>query len=65
MASGCDHIAHVRTQMPYAIAVGVLAMLLGDIPSAFGLSPWISLLVAAVIIVFVVLRFGRRAEAAT
>ncbi len=64
MASGCDHIAHVRTQMPYAIAVGVLAMLLGDIPSAYGLSPWISLAVAAPIIVFVVIRFGKRPEPA-
>ena len=64
MASGCDHIAHVRTQMPYALAVGVLAMLLGDIPSAYGLSPWISLLVAGAIIVFAVIRFGRRPEPA-
>jgi len=64
MASGCDHIAHVRTQMPYAMGIGVLAMLLGDIPSAYGLSPWISLAVATAIIVFVVIRFGKRAEAA-
>ena len=64
MASGCDHIAHVRTQMPYALAVGVLAMLLGNLPSAYGLSPWISLVVCAAIIVLVVVRFGRRAEAA-
>ncbi len=64
MASGCDHIAHVRTQMPYAVGIGVLGMLLGDIPSAYGLSPWISLAVASVIIVFVVMRFGKRTEAA-
>jgi Na+/H+ antiporter NhaC len=64
MASGCDHIAHVRTQMPYAIAVGTLGMLLGNIPSAYGLSPWISLAVGAVIVVFVVMRFGKRTEAA-
>jgi Na+/H+ antiporter NhaC len=64
MASGCDHIAHVRTQMPYAAGIGVLAMLLGDIPSAYGLSPWISLLVGAAIIVVVVFRFGKRPEAA-
>jgi len=38
MASGCDHIAHVRTQMPYAIGIGVLGMLPGDIPTAYGLS---------------------------
>jgi Na+/H+ antiporter NhaC len=64
MASGCDHIAHVRTQMPYAIGIGLLGMLLGDIPSAYGLSPWVSLAVAAAIIVFVVVRFGKRPEPA-
>ena len=64
MASGCDHIAHVRTQMPYALAIGVLGMALGDIPSAFGLSPWLCLAVAAAIIVFVVVRFGKPVEAA-
>jgi Na+/H+ antiporter NhaC len=64
MASGCDHIAHVRTQMPYAVGVGVLAMLLGDIPSAYGLSPWISLVVAGAIIVLAVTRFGKRPQAA-
>jgi Na+/H+ antiporter NhaC len=64
MASGCDHIAHVRTQMPYALSIGVLAMLLGDIPSAYGLSPWICLTAAAAIIVFVVVRFGKRPQPA-
>ena len=28
MASGCDHIEHVRTQMPYALIVAVIASLL-------------------------------------
>jgi ABC-type Fe3+-siderophore transport system permease subunit len=43
MASGCDHIDHVRTQLPYAIVVGVITMLFGDILTAYGLSPYISL----------------------
>ncbi|MBZ0113381.1 MAG: Na+/H+ antiporter NhaC family protein [Thermoanaerobaculia bacterium] len=51
MASGCDHIAHVKTQMPYALGVGFLGMLVGDIPTAFGLSPWVSLLVGTAVIV--------------
>ena len=36
MASGCDHIAHVRTQMPYAVAIGALAMALGNIGPGLG-----------------------------
>lgn len=44
MASGCDHIDHVRTQLPYAILVAIVGMLVGDIPTAFGISPYISIL---------------------
>lgn len=44
MASKCDHIAHVKTQLPYAIVVGVVSLLLGDLPTAFGLSPYISII---------------------
>ncbi|MEE8278354.1 MAG: Na+/H+ antiporter NhaC family protein, partial [Thermoanaerobaculia bacterium] len=61
-ASGCDHIAHVRTQMPYALAIGVLGMLVGDIPTAYGLHPGISLLVGTVVIVVGVRWLGRRSE---
>ncbi len=59
MASGCDHIAHVRTQAPYAIAAGVVAMLVGDIPAAYGLSPWISLLLGSALLVGLVLWRGK------
>ena len=45
MASGCDHIDHVRTQLTYAITVGIVTMLIGDILTAFGLSPIIALII--------------------
>ncbi|MBR9989771.1 MAG: Na+/H+ antiporter NhaC family protein [Gemmatimonadetes bacterium] len=62
MASGCDHIDHVRTQLPYALAVGAVAMLVGDIPTSFGLHPAISLPLGLVIL-YLLLRFiGRRAD---
>ena len=32
LASSCDHIDHVRTQLPYALTVGGVALLLGDDP---------------------------------
>lgn len=50
MATGCDHIAHVRTQLPYALTVGLMAIFLGSIPAALGLSPWISLFAGTVLI---------------
>lgn len=60
MASGCDHIEHVRTQLPYAIVVGIITMLLGDIPTAFGLSPYISIILICLILVGVILLVGKK-----
>lgn len=45
MASGCDHIEHVRTQLPYALSVGTVAILFGTLPAGFGMPWWIGLLV--------------------
>lgn len=48
LASACDHIDHVRTQLPYALAVGGIAVVLGDVGSAaFGYSPWVGLMLGA------------------
>jgi len=61
MASGCDHVDHVRTQLPYALLVGGVAMFVGYIPSAFGVHPLICL-AAGTAILWTVLRWlGRPA----
>ncbi len=39
MASACDHMDHVRTQLPYALSVAVVAMLFGSLATAYGLHP--------------------------
>ncbi len=44
LASRCNHIDHVNTQLPYAMLVGLVCMVLGYIPSAFGLNPFIAIL---------------------
>ena len=62
IASGCDHIEHVRTQMPYALLVGAIAILFGTIPSGFGVSPWVSLIVGAAILYGLLRYFGRNAD---
>jgi Na+/H+ antiporter NhaC len=59
MASGCDHIDHVRTQLPYALAVGAVAMVVGDVPSSFGLHPVVSLPLG-ILLLFLLLRFVGR-----
>ena len=63
VASGCNHIEHVRTQLPYALLVGFAALLIGTVPGGFGLPPWISLLVGAGVLFVILKVFGRRAEA--
>ncbi len=50
MASGCDHIEHVRTQLPYALLVGAVAILIGTIPTGFGVPWWISMLLGAAVL---------------
>ncbi len=63
MASGCDHIDHVRTQLPYALLAAFVGILLGDIPSAYGLSPWISIILGTAALAGVLFFFGKRVDA--
>ena len=63
VASGCDHIEHVRTQLPYALLVGIVGLSVGTIPGGFGMSPWISIVIGIVILAVVLRALGKRAEA--
>lgn len=56
MASGSDHIDHVRTQAPYALTVAAVGALLGSIPSGYGVNPLISMVVCTVAL-FLILKF--------
>lgn len=62
MASACDHIDHVRTQLPYALLAAFVGMLVGDIPTAFGFSPWLSILVGTAVMVGVLMVVGKKVE---
>jgi Na+/H+ antiporter NhaC len=46
MASSCDHMQHVRTQLPYSLFVAAVALVCGYLPSAFGLNRLACLAVA-------------------
>ncbi len=63
IASGCDHIEHVRTQLPYALLVGVVGLVIGTIPGGFGVPPWISIVVGIAVLAGVLRMLGRKAEA--
>jgi Na+/H+ antiporter NhaC len=61
-ASDCNHISHVRTQMPYALVVGAIAIFVGTLPAGFGVSSWILLPLGIVAMVAVLLIWGRNAQ---
>lgn len=61
MASGCNHIEHVHTQMPYAILVGTVSLAAGSIPVAYGLPWWLGLLTGAAILFTALMLIGRKA----
>ncbi len=60
MASGCDHIEHVRTQLPYAVVTAFFCMLIGDIPTAYGFSPYLSILITSAVMFGILYFFGKR-----
>ena len=60
LASSCNHLQHVSTQMPYALTVGAVALLLGVLPTALGLPSWIAFLVAFAVLWAVVRLVGKK-----
>lgn len=65
MSSACDLIDHVRTQLPYALVVAAVAMVVGEIPAAFEvIHPLVGLGVGLVILYVILRVFGKDPEAA-
>ncbi len=65
IASSCNLIDHVRTQLPYSLFVAVLALLCAYLPAASGLSPLTSMALAVVVMLcfFIILSRSRRKKA--
>ena len=60
LASRCDHIQHVSTQMPYALTVGGVALLLGVLPTALGLPSWVAFLLGFAVLWLIVRLVGKK-----
>ncbi len=60
IASGCNHIDHVKTQLPYALLVGIVCILLGDFATAFGLNPFIALLMIFAVLIAALFLVGKK-----
>ena len=53
LASECDHIDHVRTQLPYALFVAVVGLAAGSIPVAYGVYEWWGGMLAGLLIILI------------
>jgi Na+/H+ antiporter NhaC len=66
MSSACDLIDHVRTQLPYALVVAVVALIVGEIPAAFDwIHPVWGLLVGFIILYVILKYYGEDPETQT
>ena len=60
LASSCNHMQHVSTQMPYALTVGGVALLIGVLPTALGLPSWAAFLMGFAVLGLVVRLVGKK-----
>ena len=61
-ACGCDHMAHVITQLPYALLVAGVTIICGTLPLGWGVSVWLLLPLQVVALGIIVTFMGRDAE---
>lgn len=58
-ATGCDHLHHVATQVPYALVIAISSILFGYLPIGFGLPWWIALPMSTAACVGAIVFFGK------
>lgn len=61
-AASCDHIDHVRTQLPYAVVAALAGMIIGDLPTAYGVPPFAAILVGSAVLIALVFVFGKQSD---
>ena len=62
MSCRVSHIEHVRTQLPYAFAIGLVSLFFGYLPAGFSVNPFILIIVQLAVIVLVFRYFGKKAN---
>mgnify|MGYP002633278496 CR=1 FL=1 len=60
LATSCEHISHVKTQMPYALTVGAVALFVGVIPGALGVSSLITIPIGIILLYLIVHFIGKK-----
>ncbi len=62
LASSCNHINHVKTQMPYALTVAGVSIFVGTIPAAFGIPFYVSLPLGIAVCWLIIRLVGKKVE---
>ncbi|MCP4439318.1 MAG: Na+/H+ antiporter NhaC family protein [Aureispira sp.] len=62
LASNCNHIDHVRTQLPYALLVGTVSIVMTYVSTAFGTPFLLNFVVGLLVLFGFVLVVGKRIE---
>lgn len=62
MGAGCNHIAHVKTQMWYSLFVAAITILVGYIPAGLGIPVYIILPVALIVMFILIQIIGKKVE---
>ncbi|EAL3842742.1 Na+/H+ antiporter NhaC family protein [Campylobacter upsaliensis] len=60
MSAKCDHMEHVRTQIPYALFICAISLFMGYIPTALGLSVWLVLPLNFILITLLLRIIGKK-----
>ncbi|EAH7187087.1 TPA: Na+/H+ antiporter NhaC family protein [Campylobacter lari] len=63
MGSKCDLLAHVSTQMPYALSVCAISILCGYLPVALGLNVWLGLVFGIIAMIALLFVVGKKVDA--
>lgn len=62
MASGSDHIDHVKTQAPYALSVALFAAVFGYLPSGFGVNNFVTMIPTLFLMILFIRIVGKKSE---
>jgi len=60
LASNCNHMDHVKTQLPYALTVGVVSIIMAYVSTAFGIPFIINFIIGVALMFGVVMLLGKK-----
>lgn len=63
MGAKCDLLAHVKTQLPYALLVCAVSLIFGYLPVSLGLNVWLSLILGIIVMALLLRFIGKKVQA--